>query len=57
MARTQRAPAHPAPDRSPPEEGWPWDDFDDELHRWLEDPDAIEERVGWRDPADLQPVG
>ncbi len=43
-ARTQRAPADPPdegePDVREPDPGWPWEDFDDDLHRWLDDPAA-----------------
>ncbi len=44
-AWTQRAPAHPPdegePDVREPDPGWPWEDFDDELHRWLDDPSVL----------------
>ena len=45
------------PDVREPDPGWPWEDFDDDLHRWLADPAAGPgaRRVGgW---AELQPAG
>jgi hypothetical protein len=44
-ACTQRAPDHPPdegePDMREPDPGWPWEDFDDDLHRWLDDPSVL----------------
>jgi hypothetical protein len=60
-ACTQRAPAHPPDvgesDVREPDPGWPWEDFDDDLHRWLDDPAAGQKLVGRADMAELQPAG
>ena len=60
-AFARRASAHPPdegePDVREPDPGWPWEDFDDDLHRWLDDPAAGQELVGRADGAELQPAG
>jgi hypothetical protein len=49
-ASTQPSPAHPFDEGEPegrePDPAWPWEDFDDDLHRWLDDPAAGQEPVG-----------